>query len=318
MTETSDHTIGSIEAIDDLVNKYRAPEVIGLSAPNATAGTQADVLILPDGLKAHSIKAYLDEYRDKPERRTGKALFIELASFLAHVNRFQDADSAIFLDPTPAAPSVMAVLDYHRAGATSDPRFGVHRSLYTPVLSDEWKAWSKTNGEKLGQQEFAEFLEDRIGDVRMPDLLNPGSTDPETEAQRTTRELASLLQGTYASPQKLMELAAGMKVTVIEHTAQAVTLSNGVATIMFQAEHKSDDGQKLVVPSLFEIGIPVFRGGPLYRVTVRLRYRMARGVVAWFYQMYQTDKVIDHVLADLATTVADDTALPVFVGKPES
>ncbi|MDE8453326.1 DUF2303 family protein, partial [Klebsiella pneumoniae] len=81
-----------------------------------------------------------DQYRTNPLRRAGTATMLSLDSLIDHVNRFKDADTVVFADDSRSAPSMTAVLDYHRAGASGDPRFGKHRSLYAFPLSDEWKA----------------------------------------------------------------------------------------------------------------------------------------------------------------------------------
>lgn len=168
-----DETRGSdAAAIIDFTKTYHTAYAMPLTWP---AGVHSpELLIIPQGMKAESVKKYLDEYRDRPERRKGTARFDDLDSFIDHVIRMKDAHSAMFAVRDREKPRITAVLDYHelRDEATREglPRFGEHRSLYAPQTSDEWRAWLKMDGEPMTQGDFAAFLEDRIADVVAPPI----------------------------------------------------------------------------------------------------------------------------------------------------
>jgi uncharacterized protein YfdQ (DUF2303 family) len=236
---------------------------------------------------------------------------LSLDSLIDHVNRFKDADTVVFADDSRSAPSMTAVLDYHRAGASGDPRFGKHRSLYAFPLSDEWKAWSKANAEVMSMADFAAFLEERIIDVL---FVEPGEELPE-DVQRMLDALGS---GAVASPNKLMELARGLQINESAVVQEAVNLQSGEATIRFQAEHTDQNGAPLKVPSIFLIGIPVFNNGPLYRLAARLRYRKNAGKIVFWYDLWRTDRTFDHAFTEAVQRVKIETELPVLIGKPEA
>ncbi len=69
-------------------------------------GTDADPTIrkgveiaaVPTNRTLHSIKKLLDEYRVRPERKTGTSTLDTVASFVDQVNRSKDANSVIFAD----------------------------------------------------------------------------------------------------------------------------------------------------------------------------------------------------------------------------
>lgn len=65
------------------------------------------------------------------------------------------------------------------------------------------------------------------------------------------------------------------------------------------------------------IAIPVFQNGDMYRVLVRLRYRLKEGAVSWFYQLHRTDQIFDDAFKTAALTAQSMTALPLFYGTPE-
>src|SRR3954471_23142427 len=99
-------------AVADIVKQHIEPRVVDLESP---VGEDVKVLILPTGLRAHSIKPFIDEFRTEPERRRGIAVFHDLESFIEHTERFKDEGSALFAGSDPEGPSLTSVLDYHPA-----------------------------------------------------------------------------------------------------------------------------------------------------------------------------------------------------------
>jgi uncharacterized protein YfdQ (DUF2303 family) len=268
-----------------------------------------EVMALPEGIKLQSIKPFLDEYLTAPERRKGVAKLTSLDSFIAHVNRFKDDDSALFANDSRESPSITAVLDYHCIGSDSNPRFGEHRSFYNLPLSNEWGHWHGSNGKSFTQAEFAAFLEDRIVDV-----INVHDDMVLSERIASFKEL---IRGSFASPTKLMELAAGLNVTQDEDVKSNYNLQSGEAQLGYTSKHRGEDGQPLTVPKMFMIAIPVFLHGALYQIAVRLRYRLKQGTISWFYEMHQTDLVFDDAFTDTCNQASEQTKLPIFLGEPE-
>lgn len=298
---------------------------------SAQRGTHAAApfIVMPEGKKVQSLKPLLDEYLQAPERRKGTAVVTDLDSLIVHANRFKDEGSVLFARENREQPSLQVVLNYHAAGSEGVPRFGDHRARYDFPLSDEWKAWMKLNGRPMGQGEFAIFMEDRIADVLAP----PNNLDAVDAAAIGAREaggdfgerspdeqlayLARLLKGNFAGPTTLMELSRGLSVHADEKVQQAVVTATGEVTMTYAAEHRDSSGGKLVVPSLFLIGIPAFRGDARYRIAVRLRYRLKEGSVMWFYELYRHDAVFDDAFTKACERAAAETGLPLLYGTPE-
>ena len=270
----------------------------------------AQVLMVPGqngSFTPHHVKPFTEPYRKQPERRRGTAFFTDLVSFITHAKRFADVDSVVFADKTPTAPKLTAVLDYHRAGATGDPRFGTHRSVYTFPLSDEWQAWASQDGHVMGQAEFAGFIEENLADV-----ADPGS------ALDGAKKFAALMSCVYASASSLLELSRGLTVHVGSKVAQHVSLQSGTGKITFETKHTDEAGAPISVPGAFIIQIPAFKEGPLYQIPARLRYRTSGGNISWSYDLYRASAVLDHAIGEGCDTVAEDTKLPVLSGSPES
>lgn len=316
----------SLVAFGDWIKK-NAPGHSLLEIPGVD-GVPVQVIVSPgQGANVASLKKFVDEYRDRPERREGTAAMQDLPSFIAHVNRFKDVDSALFLDASNRdKPTLTAVLDYHERVNDPDgapepghhpdslPRFGKHRTLYAFPVSDEWTAWQAKNGKPMEQGIFAAFIEERGIDILPPPVF-----DGElSESDKSLKQVASLLRGKFAGPERMMDLSRGLAVYETSKVRAATNLSSGEGSVVFETEHADENGQKLEVPNLFLIGIPVFKLGTRYRVLVRLRYRKQDGKLSWYYDLYRADLVLDDALATAAEVARAKTGLPLFYGKPES
>lgn len=285
----------------------KATEPVIITVPRGGVD-EARLVALPSGVALHDVRPYLDAYRDKPERRVGTAVVTELGSFTKHVNRFKDADSVLFANDDMKLPSLTAVLDYHRAGATSDPRFGTHLTHYAFPLSEEWKFWTGIGGRALAQAEFAKVLEDRLMDIMDPSSIG-----------EATAELLTDLGVRAAGRGKLRDLARGLDVRVDSKMSSKVNLENGETKFLFSEEHKDEEGAPLVVPSGFVIRIPVFRTGAEYQIVVRLRYRvLGGGKLAWVLDVHRPDDSFRHAFEEACGKASINTDLPVFFGSPEA
>lgn len=300
---------GVIEQAFDKAERYLRPETVEIKDP--VSGVTALATMHKDGL--HGVAAGIfDEYLGRPRFRRGTANLTSLDSFIQHVNRFKSPESVVFACDDRTNPSLTAVLDYHPAGADSDPDFGKHRSAFKFPLSDEWKAWHKQDGpdNAMGMREFAEFLEDRIVDVEHPADIS--------FSDEQTQDFIDKLGGKkkIASPTKLLELSTGLSINENAVITEETKLSSGEGHIVFQSEHVDASGMAVDIPSLFVLAIPVFRNGPYYRVVARLRYRVRGGVTFW-YELWRTDRVFDHAFNEAVEAVKAGTELPLLLGSPE-
>lgn len=273
-------------------------------------GSTAPVVISRSGVEAVP-PGIFDQYRSRPLRRKGAAAFTRLESFIAHVNRFKDGDSAIFADENPSAPKLTAVLDYNHAGgiASVAPRFGGHRASYAFPLSPEWKAWFGKDCVQMNMIEFAAFLEDHIVDV----LSEPG------QLSETAQRFVAATGGKFATPTKLMEIARGLQVNESSLVKEARNLSTGEAEIVFDTQHTGADGKPLKIPNMFVIAIPVFaRASVSYRLIARFRYRKTNGGVVFWFELWRPDLVFNDAFEEAVKQVESATELPVFMGAPEA
>jgi uncharacterized protein YfdQ (DUF2303 family) len=281
------------------------PKQLDITHPD---GTKATLLLRADGSTTEAAGLFAP-FRSRPERRSGTATHTDLDSFIAHVDRFMDEDSAIFAVTDRSAPRLLAVLDYHRIGSGGDPRFGCHRSSYAFPLSDEWEAWTGANKKAMSQRDFAEFMEGRIVDIIPP---------PET-LSRAAKILVERANVSFAGPEKIRDLARGILVHESAKAAESWNNQTGEREISYENTHATSDkdNKPLKVPGAFLIGIPLFTGGEHYELPVRLRYRVAQGQIVWFYELAQAEAVFDDAIRGAIQKVRAETDLPVFLGTPE-
>lgn len=299
-----DENRGLIGEARSLVEDYVRPEIETFKEP--VTGVEAPVILDKTGAKPLPA-SFFDDYRTQPARRMGTASLLDLTSLIAHVERFKDADTMLFATDDRSAPSITAVLDYHKAGAKGDPRFGQHRARFAFPVSDEWKAWTGSNKKPMAMIDFAAFLEDRIIDV----------LDAPTDLPEDMQRFVKAIGGNIATPTKLMEIAVGLKVHEKSNVGETVNLASGEGEISFVSTHTDGAGKPLKVPNLFLIGIPVFKNGPAYRIAVRLRYRKREGALCFWYELWRQDPVFDDAFGEALERVRAETALPVLLGSPE-
>jgi len=230
----------------------------------------------------------IDSRADKPRRRVGVARHDEIDSFVAHVNRFKTADSAVWADV--GGMRLVAVLDYH---PPSDTAWGEHRSIYDCPLSERWKAWTAMAGKLHLQEPLADFLDEHIEDVIGP---------AEGEADR------------YPEPIKLLELVRDLRIYQKGQFERRFDKTTGDNILVCKQE---TDSKSTPIPRAFKLAIPVFEGGELYGVEARLRVRIQEGRPKIGFDLHRASEIVRDAFGDIRAAVKEQTELPVFAGTPE-
>lgn len=309
------------EAIDKIAG-MAAPTTVSLGVP---IGGTVPIMAVPNGTSLQSIKKFVDEFAGKPDRRKGTDTVQDLASLTEWTNRHKDAGTVIFCDTTREAPKLLSIVDYHLAverekegGLSGDAtaRFGAFRALYEFPLSEHWKAWREVDGEQMDQADFAEFLENRVLDLIAPDISTDGDGNEINKLPPHVAELLARLGGRCALPQDIITLAKGLDITANSRTVTRIDVQTGEGALVFEESHVGADKQKITVPKLFMICIPLFDKSPFhYRIPVRIRYRL-KGGIKWTFSMFGAEDVIDDAIKQAAEHVKAGTDCPLFCGVP--
>lgn len=293
------------ECVKDIANIAREGAAAQVNSVRVDNSAYVQVLSFPKpngGIELKSVKPFIDEWAAAPDRRAGIATAMTLQSLIDLTNRHKDEDSVLFANLGASGANISAIFDYHKIDGA--PRFGKHRAVYSFPLSEEWKAWQASNGREMKQSEWAAFIEDRIADLAAP-------SDDES------KEFESLFQTKIATPAEMITLSRGMQISVEGKVKEARNLTSGEAEIIFEEVHKDGSGQKLVVPGLFIINIPLFVDAAYTRLIARLRYRRREQSIIWFYQLYRAADMVREAMRQDAAHVAKETVLPLFEGSAE-
>lgn len=301
------------EAIVEVVKDLHGPVV--LDADQVPAIVAGELVVVPKGMAIVDLLPFVDARLGAPRRTKGTARHTTLASFIDAVNRFKvDAQvmddftsrlgTAVFAVDDMSAPKLLCVVDYH---GHVDPAFCEHLIEYAFPLSDEWRAWATAFASKgMSQVEFAAFLEDRITDV-----LEVGAVGER--GQKMAETLGLSLTGSAG----VLTLSRGISIKAETRVNSVTNLSTGEGKILFEEKHGDDGGGAVKVPGGFVIGIPVVRGGPLFQVFVRIRYRLTGGSVVWSFTPHRLDAVFRAAFEEACAEVREKTCVPLFHGTPE-
>jgi hypothetical protein len=282
-------------------------------------GTAIPAILTPDGSYKLFTPSEMDAYTDAPRFRRGTATLTSLDSFIAHINRFGDSDSAVFACDNHESPSLTAVLDYHRIDTLNgeeqprvhgDYRHGKHRSRFAFPVSDQWKAWNAGNGNRMGMADFAVFLEDNVLDVADVEAV-PESAKRFVEMNGGAAKIADW--------SILNKLAKSLTIYENAVVTEAVNLSSGEGQLTLKADHDTEvAGVKATIPTMFFVAIPIFREGVVYRLPVRLRYRKSGAGFVFWYELWRADRAFDDAFREAVAKVDAETEAQVFFGSPEA
>lgn len=269
-----------------------------LTSTNSEAQTIVDTALLaaePTALDPGKIYAFntrtgvqkIDltgpEHTGTPARKHGTTTVRDAASFAAYFGKHSDADTEVYADADRL--TITAVLDAHTADTA---RWSGHRLLLSLRKTEAWDQWLALDGKLMGQEQFAEFLEDHL-----PDLLDPSAA--------TMLEIAQSIQAaTKVDFQSGTRLATGER--------QFKYVENTTA----KAGQRGD----LTIPETFVVGLVPFEGSEGYRLTARLRYRITDQQLRIGYKLERPGDTLRTAFADVVTAIGADIAQPVMNGSP--
>lgn len=253
-----------------------------------------------------------DAWAESPRRAEASRVATDAASFVAYVNRHKLPGTEVFAN-TPSS-SVVAVIDSHEEtdgieGSISG--WQKHRLTLSLEHTKAWLAWVEHDlGQNprgwFGQQEFAEFIEDRALDVQDPDHA------------------------------RLIEVATKFEATSKVEFGSAVRLDNGEIQFQYVETVGAKKGAKDAIefPKELKLAIRPYIGGPIYFVFASLRYRLGADGLRLGYALQRPENILEAAFSDIVAEIRDgrtDTDaktkesslihsgigdVPIFYGKP--
>lgn len=219
----------------------------------------------------------LDKLLPEPKRIRANIIAHDVRGFIDYLNEHKFEKTMIYA-ASPTSPGLLARIDDNAPGL---PSHITHTAKYGCPLTHEWQQWTGSNDRPLSQVDFAEFIENNIGDITVPsgtELLN---------ACLTFRDTGS-----------------------VEFNS-AIRLADG--RVQFKYVEK-DENKELKFPENITIAIPVFEGmNSRFELKAKLRYRIDKEKgLSLRYQLERKDLVIKAAYEQLMVHVSDATELTIF------
>ncbi|MBQ8465309.1 MAG: DUF2303 family protein [Alphaproteobacteria bacterium] len=289
-----DNNENTVTAVREIIEKYFEPRVLQVE------GTKG-LIIAPEGMSVAHAKQFIEKEQTAPEVLKGSTSLHNCNSFIEFVNRYKTENSALFYNQSEQ--KITCIFDCATKEKTS---FEQHKASYAFPFSDELQEWQKHNASPMPQIEFAYFIEKNV-----LDLSEPPANDGETDALKNIR---LRIGGHYAGVNRMVELSRGISIHNDERATIKHDINTGEAVVDFSSEHTDMSGNKVKVPNMFLIVIPVLKGGKMYQLPCRLRYRLKEGVIRWWYEVIDLDKAIEKAIDEELDTIKKDISLPVYYG----
>ena len=207
-------------------------------------------------------------------------------SFVSYVKQF--AKETTRLSYCKGSATFTAVFDYHSPAGNGTPGRKAHKAVLSLGHSDAWNAWIGINELNLGQVQFAEFLEDHLGDIRSPD----GAT--------------------------MLEIASTLQVNRKVSFTSAKRLDNGTVNFAYQEDDSAQAGVKgtFAVPQDIVLGLVVFDGDTEgYEVKAKFRYNLDTGKLTFKVKLLNLDRVVELATADIVERIQAATNIEIWRGS---
>lgn len=224
-----------------------------------------------------------------PKRPQATVKLRDAASFIRYFNDHKQERSRIYASMEPA--SFLAVFDdfdtnkHGQLDTTEQADWRGFRAEFKVPPSREWTLWNKANRQAMTQLSFAEFLQDNLPDVKMPD----GAT--------------------------LLEMALNFEAAQTGAFIAAQRLQDGSHNLQWKADNNSSGTVKL--PEFITLAIPVFENEATTELQARLRYRVKEGALAIWFELVRPHKVLEAAFRNTWQRIATETEAVVLLGSPE-
>lgn len=257
---------------------------IASAEPHVLDDDVRTAFVVPAGGKVSVIDRPRDDELDAPRRVLGNTTVFN-ADGLAHLwGKYSSDASELYADPV--GHRLTAVFNADASGEDAGHRD--HRAELVCRLTPAWQAWLQRDGRLIDQTDFAQFIEDRLAEI-----VEPSGAD-------------------------MLELATTFESSSQVEFKSATILSSSQRALHYEETSTAKAGQKgdIEIPASFVVALQPFEGGDAYRVTARLRYKIAHGQLAIGYRLERPDIVLDTAFGDVRTAVAEATGAEILLGTP--
>jgi uncharacterized protein YfdQ (DUF2303 family) len=152
--------------------------------------------------------------------------------------------------------------------------------------TDHWRHWLSLDGQLVRQQQFAEHIEQGLVEI-----VEPAAAE-------------------------MLEIAQHFQANTTASFQTSRLLSNGQVQLKYieDVDAKGGAAGQLDIPSTFTLALQPFEGSDQYRVTARLRYRVAAGQLTIGYQLDRPRDVLQAAFDDVVNEIAETTGITPYAG----
>lgn len=242
-------------------------------------------LTAPEGATVKVVGPAADKDRANPRRPQGTSVVYDVDALEVLWKKHAHSDiSEVFA--SVKSFNIEAVLNADEgAGGLAGHRD--HRIQLVLEKTPGWLAWLARDGKLFSQEEFAQFLEDRLPDVVDP----PGAA--------------------------MLEIATTIQQLSKVDFKSATVLGSGARQFKYEETANARAGQKgeLEIPAEFTVALQPFEASPAYRVQARFRYRIFNGDLSLGFRLDRPEQVIRGAFDDVVQRVTEAVGQPVLLGE---
>ncbi|MCK9495221.1 MAG: YfdQ family protein [Dehalococcoidia bacterium] len=216
----------------------------------------------------------LESYAEHPRRHKGNATFRTVEDFTHYVKRHEGGGTVVFAD---RLGGMRAVFNHH---GKEIPGWRDFTATLTREHTKAWDAWMKAAQAPMSQLAFANFLEERLGEI-----AEPAGAD-------------------------LLDAAEHFRAHTIVSFRSQQKLSNGQRQLEYIEEVQGGGEQngKLTLPERLTVVLQPFRDSESFSVEARLRWRIQDRQVVFSILFDDTlddeiDEVVETAIRDVDVTI---------------
>jgi uncharacterized protein YfdQ (DUF2303 family) len=239
------------------------------------------IVALAEGLTLHS----LEKINDTPSRTKASVALATIADHIAYIKAQRDdsgsQNTVLFADRHQLR--FHTILDYHDR---ETPSWLEHSLTTTLALSKQLQTWITKAGVWMPQEQFAEFLDENLGDIQDP------------------------------TPATVLDFVECLTCTRKEAFRSAMNQTTGEVQFVWEKSNSTDERTSIVRD--FTLGIPVWHRGDAFAIKARLHHRIkendgGKAGVNFRFKLEQIDriqdKLWDEAIARLRTELDDHATI---------
>lgn len=234
----------------------------------------------------NSVPLNFSDFSQSAFRKKGSRAAHTPADFCGMVARYSDAAATLSIQASVKDRTLTAILNDDAPSPGKDETLPPYAYVPTAGWKDDIITMKVSESRELGQWrpffdwrgqlDFAEFLEEHVDEVE-------GGAE-------------------------LLELALTLDLTRDSQCKSAVRLQTGGTQLNYQ----DDTSSSVIIPDRIKLLIPLFAGGPIFKLEAFLRYRLRGGGVSFLIKPKLLDRAIEQGFMEMVEEAAPNLPVPIF------